>query len=286
MGEGTKIEWTDHTFNPWWGCQRVSPGCEHCYAEAFAKRTGSAVWGPTAPRRFFGDKHWAEPLKWNAAAAKEGVRRRVFCASMADAFEDRPELVEPRSRLWALTTETSHLDWLPLTKRPENILDMVPERWRSGFPPNIWMGTTVEDVKRKERIDHLRRVPAAVRFLSIEPQIEDLGAIDLTGIHWVIVGGESGGGARPFDLAWARSLVEQCRAAGVAVFVKQFGDRPVDGEHVTGVYAPEDKRSIAAAASLGVPDAPPNLVMLRTRKGGDMAEWPEELRVRQWPASA
>ncbi|HEY2512934.1 MAG TPA: DUF5131 family protein, partial [Polyangiaceae bacterium] len=118
MVANSKIQWTDHTFNPWWGCQRVSPGCEHCYAEAFAKRTGHGVWGPTAQRRFFGEAHWKEPLKWNEAAKRSGQRARVFCASMADVFEDRWELEPHRARLAGLIRVTPHLDWLLLTKRP------------------------------------------------------------------------------------------------------------------------------------------------------------------------
>lgn len=119
MGAATEIAWTDATFNPWWGCVRVSPGCENCYAESFAKRTGNAVWGVQAPRRFFPDKHWSEPRKWNAAAEKAGIRKRVFCASMADAFERREELDPWRAKLFALIEETPWLDWQLLTKRPE-----------------------------------------------------------------------------------------------------------------------------------------------------------------------
>lgn len=191
MGADSKIGWTDHTFNPWWGCERVSPGCQHCYAEAFAKRTGHDVWGRSADRRFLSDSAWAQPVKWNRQAEAEGVRRRVFCASMADVFEDRPELGEHRERLWTLIEATPWLDWLLLTKRPQNVLGMVPaqwlrERWTpsglpfapmfadrewSGlWPRNVWVGTTVEDQQRAdERIPHLLAVPAPVRFLSCEP---------------------------------------------------------------------------------------------------------------------
>ena len=146
MGEKTGIAWTDSTFNPWHGCQRVSPGCELCYAETFDARFGEPHWGPKAPRRFFGDKHWNEPLKWNRAAEASGVRRRVFCASMADVFEDRPDLVEHRLRLWKLIEATPHLDWLLLTKRPENIHRMLPKptvdadgNTRPYFS-NVWLG--------------------------------------------------------------------------------------------------------------------------------------------------
>lgn len=175
MGEMTAIAWTDHTFNPWWGCQRVSPGCEHCYAESFAKRTGHDVWGKTAERRMFGDKHWAEPLKWNAAAAAAGTPAKVFCASMADVFEDRPDLIEPRVRLFDLIDATPHLIWQLLTKRPENVPALAePAGWTGEpnpcWPSNVWIGATVEDQQRAdERIPHLLRLPAPMRFLSCEP---------------------------------------------------------------------------------------------------------------------
>lgn len=182
MGEGSKIEWTDHTFNPWWGCTRVSPACDHCYAATWAARW-EVGWGASAAPRVFGDAHWREPLKWDAAAAKAGIRARVFCASMADVFERRDGehsdvLDHERSKLWALIALTPHLDWLLLTKRPENVMEMIPASWSSKLPDNVWVGTTVENQEQADRrIFHLLRVPAHVRFLSCEPL---LGAIDLT----------------------------------------------------------------------------------------------------------
>lgn len=260
MGENTKIEWCHHTFNSHWGCQRVSPGCENCYAETFAKRTGHDIWGPKAERRFFGDKHWNEPRKWNAAAEKDGERRRVFCASMSDVFEDRSDLDPVRKRLAALITETPALDWLLLTKRPENMPRFGLDMWPFGWPKNVWAGATVEDQRRaNERIPLLIRVPAQVRFLSCEPLLEhvDLGLSPDGGIDWVICGGESGGGAREFHIAWARNLLDQCRMAGAAFLMKQLGAVANDG-----------------------------LVRLRTkdRKGGDWDEWPIDIQVREYPA--
>lgn len=146
MSEHSSIEWTDHTFNPWWGCARVSPACEHCYAETFSKRLGQKIWGVRAERRFFGDPHWREPLKWDRRAAKIGERHRVFCGSMCDIFEDRRDLDVHRERLWRLMAETPNLDWLLLTKRPENVALMAP--WREPWPFNVWLGTTVEDQNR------------------------------------------------------------------------------------------------------------------------------------------
>lgn len=184
MGEVTKIAWAHSTFNCWWGCQRISPGCEHCYAETFSKRVGLKVWGPTSDRRFFGDKHWNEPRKWNAKAKASGEPHRVFCASMADVFEDRRDLDEQRARLFSLIEETPALTWMLLTKRPENMRKLTPDSWGGGrhareespvgrWPSNVWAGCTVEDQKRAEqRVPWILEVPAAVRFLSCEPLIE------------------------------------------------------------------------------------------------------------------
>jgi protein gp37 len=224
MGAATRIGWTDHTFNPWWGCVRVSPACNHCYAEAFAKRTGNDVWGKKADRRFFGEKHWAEPLKWAAKAEQEGVRRRVFCASMADVFEDRRDLDEWRERLWSLVGRTPELDWQLLTKRPENVVALTP--WRFGeWPVNVWLGCTVEDQKRaEERLPVLTTIPARIRFLSCEPLLGELRISGwLPALHWIIVGGESGPGARRLDPSAAQELIGTAGRYGVSVFMKQAG---------------------------------------------------------------
>src|SRR4051812_16427350 len=144
MGMNSKIEWTHHTFNPWWGCVRISPACKHCYAETWAKRVGmNELWGKEAPRRFFTDAHWKEPLKWNREAMLAGERRRVFCASMADVFEDRADLNQTRERLWGLIEATPHLDWLLLTKRIRHVRKLSP--WKGKWPSNIWLGTSTEN---------------------------------------------------------------------------------------------------------------------------------------------
>lgn len=171
MGDSTAIAWTDHTFNPWLGCERVSPACQHCYAEAWAKRSGLVEWGRNAERRVTSPANWRKPLAWNAAAEAAGRPALVFCASLADVFEDRPELVEPRARLFDLIEATPHLIWQLLTKRPQHVVDMVPGPWLRGlWPENVWIGTTVEDQQRAvERIPRLLEVPAPVRFLSCEP---------------------------------------------------------------------------------------------------------------------
>ncbi|MDC0740922.1 DUF5131 family protein [Polyangium mundeleinium] len=223
VGKGSAIEWTHHTFNPWWGCTKISPGCKYCYAAASAERWGHEVWGKDATRRSFEEQHWREPLAWNRDAAHEGQRKRVFCASMADVFEDREDLVPHRERLWKLIAETPWLDWLLLTKRPENVGAMVP--WGEKWPPNVWLGTTVENAElAAKRIPELIKHPAVVRFLSCEPLLDEIKLGPWLGeIDWVIVGGESGHGARPMEPAWARTLRDQCVRAGVAFFFKQWG---------------------------------------------------------------
>jgi len=245
MSEKTTIEWTDHTFNPWWGCSRVSPACVNCYADTLATRYGHTLWHRKGPRRMLSDQNWAKPLKWNRDAQRAGVPARVFCASMADVFEQHPapevdaELDQARARLWELISATPWLRWQLLTKRIENVADMVP--WGSSWPDNVWLGTSVENQRfADERIPVLLDLPARVRFLSCEPL---LGPLELSrylgcwrrdgdgrplgsAIDWVIVGGESGAKTRPTALAWVRQVRDQCRSTpGVAFLFKQWGGR-------------------------------------------------------------
>jgi protein gp37 len=240
MAENSKIEWTHHTFNPWWGCIRVSPACKHCYAESWARRVGMDLWGAKSPRRFFSEAHWKEPLKWNREALAAGERRRVFCASMADVFEKRRELDAHRDRLWPLIEATPALDWLLLTKRPENVRDMVP--WNAGtWPRNVWMGTTAENQHwASKRLPELIELGALVKFVSAEPL---LGPMDLrewliaadenaAGVNWVIAGGESGPKARPMSPVWAEALRDQCLATGTAFHFKQWGHWGPEAERV------------------------------------------------------
>lgn len=265
MSKNTKIEWCDHTFNPWEGCQKVSPGCDHCYAETRNARFGGGTavnWGPDAPRRLTSLANWAQPLRWNKEAERLGVRYRVFCASLADVF-DNAVPVHWRIELMHLMLQTPRLDWLLLTKRignAHNMLDVAfravhaqRETWANNVPPNVCIGATITSQAEADRdIPKLLAVPAAKRFLSMEPL---LGPVDLTNvpmpesghghheyspiitgnalkrfdaskpkIDWVIVGGESGPNARPMHPAWARSLRDQCQAAGVPFLFKQWGE--------------------------------------------------------------
>lgn len=223
MAKETKLEWVHHTFNPWWGCVKLSPACKNCYAEAWAKRVGSRVWGDNADRRFFSDKHWREPLRWNRDAAAAGERRRVFCASMADVFELRSELDPWRVKLAGLIEATPQLDWLLLTKRHSLVQQLAP--WNE-WPANVWLGMTVENQEwARQRIPRLIEIPAAVRFLSCEPL---LGPLDLSrwlgdSIHWIVAGGESGAKARPAHPDWFRTLRDQCLATGAAFHFRKWG---------------------------------------------------------------
>lgn len=253
MSENSKIEWCDHTFNPWLGCTKVSPGCDHCYAEQLMDtRMHRARWGAGQPRVRTSATNWREPVKWNARHAEffvaNGRRQRVFCASLADVFDNA---IDPawRRDLFDLIVDTPNLDWLLLTKRIGNVQQMVQAATLCDFlPSNVWIGATIVNQEEADRdIPKLLAVPARVRFLSMEPL---LGSVDLRfhiyseptgnfrthggkrqfelrrpadgGLHWVIAGGESGAGARLMHPDWARSLRDQCSAAGVPFFMKQM----------------------------------------------------------------
>lgn len=338
MAENTKIEWATHTMNPWRGCSKVHTGCAHCYAEATSKRNETILgtWGPNGTRVVAADRAWLEVFKWNNAAAKAGRRDRVFCASLADVFEDwsGPMVdhldgdhytsdVDPskmvnheemrgldslgyhyttmndvRRRLFALIDSTPSLDWLLLTKRPENVRKFWPavgvksqeqadDRNERGelYRRNVWLGTSISDQETADKATPellKRRDLAPVLFLSAEPLV---GPVDLSkwfgvqnegqwlnvvecghsrnryGVNLVIVGGESGPGARPCVTTWVRAIVEQCKIAGVACFVKQLGGDPRPSIH------PNDS----------------HVLRILDPKGGNPDEWPLDLRVRQMP---
>lgn len=270
MSANSKIEWTDHTFNPWEGCQKVGPGCDHCYAEARNARYagGNAInWGSGAPRRRTSVANWRKPISWNKAHAEffaaHGRRQRVFCASLADVFDNAVD-TNWRADLFDLILATPNIDWLLLTKRIGNTMKMLNDIavCRNALltsndeyqpPANVWIGSTIVNQEEADRdIPKLLAVPAAKRFLSMEPLLGPvrLDVIDLNGhseiyplrgtsrcedgdgnpipdipaLDWVIVGGESGVDARPMHPDWARSLRDQCTAAGVPFLFKQWGE--------------------------------------------------------------
>lgn len=324
MSDLTTIEWCDHTWNPWEGCTKVSPGCTHCYAEARNHRFGNDNWGKSKQRRRIVD--WKKPLRWNAEPNMCNLCGVAFSTDVASTHRHgsiipsfrRPRMfpslcdwldqevpIEWLADFLKLIHDTPNLDWLLLTKRPENFWDCVgdalafiekvigdwPDRdpetnlghmlndWHAQSPPtNVWVGVSVEDQRRAdERIPELLKIPAKVRFLSVEPL---LGPVDIkfgydaeeevyvpyplvndeptNQLHWVIVGGESGPRARPCNVEWIRGILQQCEAAAVPCFVKQLGSRPLSNRG-------------------------PQLIKLKHPKGGDPSEWPEDLRVRQFP---
>lgn len=393
MGDVTKIQWADHTFNPWIGCSKVHAGCTHCYAEAdMATRRGRVVWGANGTRSVTSEANWKKPLKWNAEAKAAGVRKRVFCASLADVFEDWQgpivdhkgmplhhadkwyggnrgqylpiegmwigkslvKMSDLRSRLFALIDATPNLDWLLLTKRPENIGRMWPTE--AVFPsvrgttspfastgryetdtvsrkprkfPNVWLGTSVSDQETADKmIPELLtcRELAPVLFVSAEPLLWSMDLIPYMGgrsysckcgfhrteselifsggesyrcvtcgqrcaiggtIDWLIVGGESGHNARPCRVDWVRSLVKQCKEAGVAPFVKQLGRFPVS--QLTSSEQWPGGCGLPSDGPLRFdPDGFGNYTVrgIRDPKGGDPSEWPEDLRVREFPTES
>ena len=235
MAEVTKISWTDHTFNPWMGCDKVSAGCNNCYAgKLVGGRMGysgdRAVWGPAPHTPRHRTDTWADVPKWNRKAVAAGSRRRVFCGSLMDFWEDHPTPNEIRPEVFELIRRTSNLDWLLLTKRPQNIERFLPDDWDNGYA-NVWLGCTIEANNYVFRAAHLTAIPAVCRFISYEPAIAPLDKLPLDGIDWVIYGGDSGPGYRPHDLAWPRDMRDRCAAAGVAFFYKQ-SPAPLPGKGI------------------------------------------------------
>lgn len=261
----SKIQWTEQTWNPTTGCDRVSPGCDHCYALDMAarlKRIGQPKYQRDGDARTSGpgfglschDDTLELPLRWKNP-------RRVFVNSMSDLFH--PEVPDEFiGKVWDVMVRTPRHTYQILTKRPQRIARVLGPDGAGVYAvegpvpcpqPNVWLGTSIENDRYVFRADHLRASPAAVRFLSLEPLIGPLPSLSLDSIDWVIVGGESGPGARPMDLGWVREILIWCAEAGVSLFVKQLG----------AVWARE----------MGSMD----------RKGGDWSEWPDDLRIRVMP---
>jgi protein gp37 len=313
MGAGTNIQWCDDTWNPWRGCTKVSAGCANCYAEVnVGVRMHGVGWGDAAARVRSGDQTFNAPLRWNKKPwvcddcgkawpqyskhrethtlclehpGGNTHRRRVFSLSLGDWLDDKMP-IEWLADMLQIIWRCKNLDFLLLSKRPENwrtrlmtVMSKITDGtgtdgifwqwlvdWLGEKPPqNIWLGVSVENQETAdERIPQLLAIPAAVKFVSYEPA---LGPVDfndqpLDWLDWIIVGGESGPKARPCNVEWARSTIAQCQAAGVACFIKQLGAKP---------YCD--------------PACDDSTVKLHDSHGGDPAEWPEDLRVRQFPKS-
>lgn len=227
MAENSDIEWTHHTFNPWIGCTKVSAACDHCYAEAWDKRFNGERWGPKAARTRTAKSNWSRPRTWNFKAKEAGERHRVFCASLADVFDNHKSIQpEWRDDLWQMIRSTPDLDWLLLTKRPQNIERYLPSDWGKGYQ-NVWLGTTVEN--REEMLRRgavLSRVPAYLTFWSAEPLVGDLGEIPPNIMpSWIITGGESGNQCRHADPNWFRAIRDHCADTDTPFLFKQWEGR-------------------------------------------------------------
>lgn len=284
MAERTAIAWTDATFNPWIGCTKVGPGCDHCYAEALDRRYrwgGAVHWGVGVPRYRTSASMWRKPLAWQTHAGKgllpdgktptSGRRPRVFCASLADWLDmEAPD--KWRHDLIDLIGKTPALDWLLLTKRIVRV-----KFWEHALLPNVWLGATIIDQFEADRdVPKLLAATAKKHFVSYEPALGPVNWAKFPGLDWIIVGGESAqGGAkpRPFDVNWAVETVRYCKAAGVPVFVKQLGSNPFSGKPHTSV----------GNELIAILETRPNW-RLQNRAGADPAQWPEALRVQEFPS--
>lgn len=212
---------------------KVSEGCKNCYAETLSKRYGKSIWGtPETTHREYKVGIWKDILKWDEEAGKEGIRRRVFVSSMSDFLEDHPQVKEWRERAKGVIAGLKNLDVLLLTKRPENAPRFLSD-WYDNFPAHVWMGTTVENQKAADtRLPHLEKIPAKIHFLSVEPMLEKINIFEWLFERqprkrtWVICGGESGAGCRPFEWDWARDLNNQCVQSGAFFWMKQGGGHP------------------------------------------------------------
>lgn len=273
MSQFTNIQWATHTYNSWRGCRKVAPECANCYiTTTMPFRMSGQVHGGARVRA--GVKAMAEPMKWNRAAEKAGERHRVFCLSLGDWLDDENVPIEWLAELLNMIHVTRNLDWLLLTKRPQNWmrrLEAVEEtglsncevttRWINGTPPaNVWIGVSAGANQAAALA-----IPAPIHFLSAEPMLGPLNTEHAAGFDWIIFGGESGPRARKCDVAWIREGVRFCKANGIACFVKQLGANIVAHWETTDI------------------DEIRNFPTIRDKKGGDPAEWPEDLRVREFP---
>lgn len=281
MAETTGIGWCHHTWSQHRGCAKVSTGCEFCYAEKGSHRNPAilGIWGIHGTRPINAD--WGKPVSWNRKATQAGERHRIF-PSLCDWLEDREELVKTRSRFMNLVCQTRNLDWLLLTKRPENYSRLIARsleiliekhatdtvrKWMDCAPENVWNGVSVENQEYAEkRLPILVETKAAIRWVSYEPA---LGPVDfrpwLDRIDWIVCGGESGSKARPFHMEWAEDVAQQCADAGVAFFMKQVGANPF----------------MRPPGAWGHVDPPP--MKFKAKKGDDINEWPEHLRIQEYP---
>lgn len=267
MGENSAIQWTKHSWNPWQGCQKVSPGCDNCYMFRDKTRFGQD------PEVVVKSKSstFNRPLRWDADAKALDRIDYVFVASWADFFSKEAD--DWRAEAWAIIKRCPNLIFQVLTKRHGRIADHLPPDWGDGYP-NVWLGVSAENAEWwNRRVSALNSVPARTKFVSYEPALGPIDGCSAAGIDWVIIGGESGHDARPFELAWAKTAIDICERDGAKPFVKQLG-----------AVAMEE----APVYNGALPDAPPRLVQLHLKDshGGEEDEWPVWLRgQRHFPVS-
>ena len=280
MGENSGIQWTGHTWNPWQGCDRVSPGCDHCYMFRDMARFGKD------PEKVVRSSPYTfnRPIRWNREAKAAGRRDMVFLASWSDFFHKDADVWRPEA--WEIIRECDSLIFQILTKRHARIAANLPADWGAGYP-NVWLGVSAENrVWWDRRVPVLREVPARVHFVSYEPALGPLGIdADAAGIEWVIIGGESAPG-RPFDIAWAREAIQICRRDGARPFVKQLGSYPFARLGKPGSMCPMHKSCDCEPPLLSLREPRPidgKVVWIKDRAGGEMSEWPEDLQVREFP---
>lgn len=264
MAENSKISWTNHTFNAWIGCTKVSPGCKFCYAEEYANKYRIAEWGEKKSRHLTADSTWAKPFVWDKKAAKANERHRVFCSSLSDVMEDNPQVEQWRQRLFDLILRTPNLDWLLLTKRPDNYWKFFPESWLRNFPKNIWLGYSVctqneYDEHYAHFRDFQRFTKASVTFISFEPMLQPI-ILKMGAPDWNIIGGESGflKNARPMQLSWVKSLIGQIQALQDKkhhIFFKQFGS-----------HLAKDLKLVDKKGEFGIEKLPPSYDWLKLRE--------------------
>ena len=217
MAENSKIGWTDHTHNFWWGCHKVSEECRYCYIAGIMRRGGHEPF--EGPMR---TKNWSNPLKWNRQARANAARQRIFTCSMSDFFHADADAWRPEA--WEVVKQCGWLDWLILTKRPVAIQERLPDDWEDGYP-NVWLGVTAGCRASMDRIKTLATIPAAVKFVSAEPLLESIDLRPFLGeIDWVITGCERArkGDRRLMNLEWVREIDLHCQSAGVPHFFKQY----------------------------------------------------------------
>ena len=253
----------DYDFNPWHGCTKVSPACDNCYAENIVRSHGFHVWGKDAERRQMGADHWREPQKWNAQAGKEGRRYNIFCGSLCDVMEVRPDLDPYREALWWTIERTPNLNWMLFTKRADQYRSKLPKEWLKNPRNNVWLITTVEHADYLWRLGAILKVPAVVHGVICEPMLSRIPLprpfLKLGPRAWVIAGGERGAGRRSkvTEVEWLRELRDAALGSDVPFFFNQWGEFAPSGDGVIQLlgHNHSNRRLLDGEVHNGVPES-------------------------------